>query len=186
MILAHSRYAGQLNVPDMFTRLLFSLVITGVAPATFYAQDLSGGRPRGRYEGFPVDFLANSITTIGIRDTQGFHTYNLSSPYEDGVSLDTIVDWLIDAGCKIERIAKYDEWLSRFKTAMQALPEEQRQQSLLALLGPYRHPQTAGTKSVVPSERFCATSGAAGLAIPCLSAGLINKYVADLRHLRLL
>jgi fatty acid CoA ligase FadD9 len=69
---------------------------------------------------------------------------------------------------------------------MQALPEEQRQQSLLALLGPYRHPQTAGTKSVVPSERFCATSGAAGLAIPCLSAGLINKYVADLRHLRLL
>ena len=43
MILAHSRYAGQLNVPDMFTRLLFSLAVTGIAPATFYAQDLSNG-----------------------------------------------------------------------------------------------------------------------------------------------
>ena len=33
MILADSRYAGQLNVPDIFTRLLFSLVATGVAPS---------------------------------------------------------------------------------------------------------------------------------------------------------
>jgi fatty acid CoA ligase FadD9 len=186
MILAHSHYTGQLNVPDMFTRLLFSLAITGVAPATFYAQDLSGGRPRGRYEGFPVDFLSSSITAIGSRDTQGFHTYNLSSPHEDGVSLDTIVDWLIDAGCKIERIEKYDEWLSRFKTAMQALSEGQRQQSLLALLDPYRHPQMAGTKALVPSARFNTASEASGLVIPHLSAGLINKYLADLRSLRLL
>ena len=32
MILAEPRYAGQLNVPDMFTRLLLSLVATGIAP----------------------------------------------------------------------------------------------------------------------------------------------------------
>ena len=32
MILAHSRYAGQLNVPDAFTRLLISLLSTGIAP----------------------------------------------------------------------------------------------------------------------------------------------------------
>ena len=36
MILADSRYAGQLNVPDIFTRLLFSLVATGIAPRSFY------------------------------------------------------------------------------------------------------------------------------------------------------
>ncbi len=186
MILAHSRYAGQLNVPDMFTRLLFSLVVTGVAPATFYAQDLSSGRPHARYEGFSADFLSDAITAIGVRDTQDFHTYNLSSPYEDGISLDTFVDWLVDAGCKIERIGKYDEWLSRFKIAMQALPEAQRQQSLLTLLGPYRHPQMAGAKSLVRSERFCAASRTAGFDIPHMSAALINKYVADLRRLRLL
>ena len=57
MILAHSRYAGQLNVPDMFTRLLYSLAVTGIAPGTFYAEDLSQGRPPGAlrrlYRRFP-------------------------------------------------------------------------------------------------------------------------------------
>ncbi|MDP9166921.1 MAG: thioester reductase domain-containing protein, partial [Actinomycetota bacterium] len=34
MILAHRRYAGQLNVPDMFTRLIFSVLATGLAPVS--------------------------------------------------------------------------------------------------------------------------------------------------------
>ena len=186
MILAHSRYAGQLNVPDMFTRLLFSLITTGIAPATFYAQDASGGRPRARYDGLTVDFLAESITAIGTEETQGFHAYNLGSPHDDGISLDTFVDWLIDAGCRIERIDRYDDWLSRFETAMRALPEEQRQESMLAILGPYRHPQTPGAKSRLSADRFRAATQAVGFDIPHLSAQLINKYVADLRHLRLL
>jgi fatty acid CoA ligase FadD9 len=186
MILAHSRYAGQLNVPDMFTRLLFSLVVTGIAPATFYAQDAGAGRPRARYDGLTVDFLADSITAIGVRVTDGFHSYNLSSPHDDAISLDHFVDWLIEAGCKIERIDRYDAWLSRFKTAMRALPEEQRQQSMLAILEPYSHPQTPGTKSLLAGEKFHAGLQATGLDIPHLSSELIDKYVADLRHLHLL
>jgi fatty acid CoA ligase FadD9 len=183
MILAHSRYAGQLNVPDMFTRLLFSLIATGIAPSTFYAHDLSAGRPRGRYEGLTVDFLAEALTVIGDRDMRGFHSYNLGSTRDDGVSLDSFVDWLIDAGCKIERIDNYEQWLSRFETAMRALPEEQRKQSMLAILGPYRHPQTPGEKSIIQAERFTAATEAAGLHVPRLSAELISKYVADLRLL---
>jgi len=186
MILAHSRYVGQLNVPDMFTRLLFSLIITGIAPSTFYAADSTAGRPRARYDGLSVDFLAESITAIGAKDPQGFHAYNLGSAHDDGISLDTFVDWLIDAGCPIARIDKYDEWLSRFETAMRTLPEAQRQESMLAILGPYRHPQTPVAKSRLSAEKFRAASQAAGFDIPHLSAELINKYVADLRHLRLL
>ena len=184
MILAHRVYSGQLNVPDIFTRLLFSLVVTGIAPSTFYARDTRAGRPRAQYEGIPVDFLAESITDIGARDSEGFHTYNLSAPYDDGISLDTFVDWLNDAGHRIERIDNYGDWLSRFETAMRSLPEEQRQSSLLALLGPFRSPQTPVAKSRLPAQRFCAALEAAGFDIPQLSAELINKYVADLRHLR--
>jgi fatty acid CoA ligase FadD9 len=33
---AARRYLGQINVTDNFTRLLASLVYTGVAPASFY------------------------------------------------------------------------------------------------------------------------------------------------------
>ena len=36
MILADTKYVGQLNVPDMFTRLMLSLVASGVAPGSFY------------------------------------------------------------------------------------------------------------------------------------------------------
>jgi fatty acid CoA ligase FadD9 len=186
MILAHSRYTGQLNVPDMFTRLLFSLAVTGIAPMTFYAPDVSAGRPCARYDGITVDVLANCIAAIGARDTDGFRSYNLASPHEDAISLDNFVDWLVDAGCGIQRIENYNEWLSRFETAMHALPEEQQQESMLALLAPYRHPQRPGTESHLPVERFREASLAAGVEIPHLSSALIAKYVADLRHLKLL
>jgi fatty acid CoA ligase FadD9 len=182
MILAHTRYVGQLNVPDMFTRLLFSLIATGVAPATFYAQDVSMGRPRARYDGIPVDLLAECITAIGARETSGFHSYNLTSPNEDAVSLDNFVDWLIEAGCSIERIDSYDQWLSRFETAMQALPEAKRQESMLAILGPYRRPQAAAAKSALPAEQFRQAAAAAGFEMPPLSSTLISKYVADLKN----
>lgn len=35
MILTHRRYSGQLNVTDAFTRMLLSLVLTGIAPRSF-------------------------------------------------------------------------------------------------------------------------------------------------------
>ncbi len=54
LILAHSRYAGQLNVPDMFTRLLLSLLLTGIAPRSFYRADAA----RAHYDGLPADFTA--------------------------------------------------------------------------------------------------------------------------------
>jgi fatty acid CoA ligase FadD9 len=186
MILAHRNYTGQLNVPDMFTRLLFSLAVTGIAPATFYAHDAKDGRPRARYDGLPVDFLATSVTEIAARDSEGFHSYNLASPHDDAISLDNFVDWLIEAECKIDRVDYYDDWLSRFETAMRLLPEEQRHLSMLALLDPYRQPQPAMTVSMLSAERFRAAAQAAGIGIPHLSKELIDKYVADLRSLRLL
>ena len=69
---------------------------------------------------------------------------------------------------------------------MQALPEEKRQQSMLAILGPYRRPHTVVTKPVPPAAKFRAASSEAGFETPRLSAALIHKYVTDLKHLRLL
>lgn len=186
MILAHSRYVGQINVPDMFTRLLFSLVVTGVAPATFYAQDLSNGQPEGRYDGLAVDFLADAVTAIGAGSSEGFQSYNLAGGQDGRASLDSIVDWLVGAGCPIERIEPYDEWLSHFETAMHALPEEQKQESMLAILGPYRRPQALGMQAAMPAEKFQSGCREASIAIPHLSEALIRQYVAGLRHHRLI
>ncbi len=182
MILADSRYAGQLNVPDIFTRLLFSLVATGVAPRSFYR----GGGARPHYEGLPVDFLADAIAAIGPQHGCTFDTYNTTNPHDDGISLDTFVDWIIAAGYPIEKIDDYPTWVTRFETAMRTLPENQRGQSVLRVLDVYREPMTAVAGSPVPGERFRAAVHAAGRAIPHVSRELIDKYLADLERIGML
>lgn len=190
MILAHSRYAGQLNVPDMFTRLLFSLLATGIAPRSFYETDCACHRPRAHYDGLPVDFIAEAITTIGTNITDGFRSFDVMNPHDDGISLDVFVDWLNLAGNRIERVDDYDDWLARFETALTGRPEKQRQQSVLPLLHAYRTPDRPLHGAAAPTEVFHAAVQASNLgvdgAIPHISPPLINKYVADLKQLGLL
>ncbi|WP_308118345.1 SDR family oxidoreductase [Streptomyces buecherae] len=76
LILAHPRYRGRLNVADVFTRLVLSLLATGIAPGSFYAGG-GGARGRGHYDGFPVDFAARAIAALGDGVREGHHTYNV-------------------------------------------------------------------------------------------------------------
>ena len=156
MILAEPRYAGQLNVPDMFTRLLLSLVATGIAPRSFYELDAAGNRQRAHYDGLPVDFIAEAISTLGAHQEYGFETYHVMNPYDDGIGLDEYVDWLIDAGYRIDRVADYGEWLQRFETSMRTLPDRQRQASLLPLLHSYAQPAKPLRGSFATTDRFRA------------------------------
>ena len=133
MILAHSRYAGQLNVSDMFTRLMLSLVATGIAPRSFYIRR-PGTFNKGALRRPAVDFIAEAIATLGANATDGFHTYNVVNPHVMA-SLGSVRGLLIDAGHAIRRINDYGDWLTRFENAMRALPDRQRQHSELNLLG---------------------------------------------------
>ena len=141
MILADTTYAGQLNVPDMFTRMMLSLVATGIAPGSFYELDADGNRQRAHYDGLPVEFIAEAISTLGAQVVDGFETYHVMNPYDDGIGMDTFVDWLIDAGYPIERVADY----ARLAAAVRdrrcgPCPSKQRQASLLPLLHNYQQP----------------------------------------------
>jgi fatty acid CoA ligase FadD9 len=60
--------------------------------------------------------------------------------WDDGVSLDVIVQWVIRCGVGITRINDYDDWLDRFETALRNLPGPQRERSVLPLLEAYRAP----------------------------------------------
>ncbi|MFI5774583.1 thioester reductase domain-containing protein [Streptomyces sp. NPDC051658] len=132
MILAHPRYRGQLNVPDVFTRLVLSLLATGIAPGSFYARGTGDGR--GHFDALPVDFTARAITSLGDDAREGYRTYNVVNPHDDGISLDTVVDWLLAAGHPLTRVQDHAEWIDRFETALRGLPDRQRQHSLLPLL----------------------------------------------------
>ncbi|HEX3286996.1 MAG TPA: carboxylic acid reductase [Mycobacterium sp.] len=190
MILADTSYAGQLNLPDMFTRMMLSLVATGIAPGSFYELDADGNRQRAHYDGLPVEFIAEAISTLGASVVDGFDTYHVMNPYDDGIGLDEYVDWLIDEGYRIQRVGDYGTWLKWFETAIRALPERQRQASLLPLLHNYQRPERPIRGSIAPTDRFRAAVRSAKIGadkdIPHVSKDVIVKYITDLELLGLL
>ncbi|WP_256714869.1 carboxylic acid reductase, partial [Mycobacterium colombiense] len=193
MILADTTYAGQLNLPDMFTRLMLSLVATGIAPGSFYELDADGNRQPAHYDGLPVEFIAAAISTLGTQITDsdtGFQTYHVMNPYDDGIGLDEYIDWLVEAGYAIERIPDYSEWLRRFETSLRALPDRQRQYSLLPLLHNYQKPEKPINGSIAPTDVFRAAVQEAKIGpdkdIPHVSAPVIVKYITNLQLLGLL
>ncbi|HEY2447326.1 MAG TPA: hypothetical protein VGI49_00670, partial [Mycobacterium sp.] len=107
-----------------------------------------------------------------------------------GIGLDEYVDWLIDAGYSIQRVGDYATWLQRFETTLRALPERQRQYSLLPLLHNYQQPSVPINGSMAPTDQFRAAVQEAKIGpekdIPHVSAPIIVKYITDLQLLRLL
>ncbi|MBP3087176.1 carboxylic acid reductase [Mycolicibacterium fortuitum] len=190
MILADTTYAGQLNLPDMFTRMMFSLVATGVAPKSFNQLDADGNRQRSHYDGLPVEFIAEAISTLGAHVQDGFETYHVMNPHDDGIGMDEFVDWLIEAGYPIQRVEDYQEWLSRFETTLRALPDKQRQASLLPLLHNYQQPGVPVNGAMAPTDVFRTAVQDAKIGpdkdIPHVSREVIVKYISDLKLLGLL
>ena len=162
MILADTTYAGQLNVSDTVTRMVLSLVATGIAPGSFFQLDADGNRQRAHFDGLPVEFVAEAIATLGAQVVDGFETYHVMNPHDDGIGLDEYVDWLIEAGYPIQRIGDFGEWLQRFETGLRALPDRQRQHSvlqMLLLLAPNSknlQPPEPPRGSFAPTDRFRA------------------------------
>lgn len=212
MILAHSRLPGCLNLPDRFTRLLLSILATGMAPRSFYRLDQDGNRCRAHYSGLPVDFTAEAIASLSARGAHGYVTYNTVNANDDGVSLDEIVGWLIRAGHPITRFDDYAEWHMRFESALRGLPDRQRRLSLLPLTRAYAQPAEPRTGPEVPASRFTTAlaglhtdgvlgtgfdpgteddlrtrggPGTRGGLVPSLTEEFITKCVADLRLLGL-
>jgi len=123
----------------------------------------------------------------------GFHdfrTFHVMNPHDDGIGLDEYVDWMMQAGYRIERIDDYSQWLMRFETALRNLPERQRQASLLPLLISFRHPQPALAGAFAPTQRFQTAVAHTGIGadgeIPHINRAIIEKYLSDLELLGLL
>ena len=55
----------------MFTRMVLSVVSTGLAPRSFYQLDADGNRQRAHFDGLPVEFVAEAIATLGLKWSTG-------------------------------------------------------------------------------------------------------------------
>jgi thioester reductase-like protein len=187
----------------MFTRTILSLMATGIAPRSIYRLDSHGNRQPAHFDGLPVEFIAEAITTLGAqlgRDPDGgFLTYHVMNPHDDNIGLDEFVDWLIDAGYPVKRIDDFGEWLQRFEIALRALPDRQRRHSVLDVMQFLLHtakqlqPPEPTRRPFGPTDRFRAAVRQAKIGrdpdnpdIPRITAPVIVKYVTDLQLLGLL
>ncbi|GAC47188.1 carboxylic acid reductase [Gordonia aichiensis] len=189
MIVADDSDLGQLNLPDMFTRLLMSVLATGLAPHSFYELDDDRRRAPAHYDALPVDFLASAISTLAIAD--GHVTYNAVNPHSDGIDLDTFVGWLADSGEEIATVDDYDKWYRMFSDSLADLPDKQRRYSLIPLLHNYTQPIPPVNDGVVNAPRFfeavrsatVRTATACYSEVPHITAPVIANYARGLRTL---
>lgn len=94
------------------------------------------------------------------------------------------MDWLIEAGNPIQRVAEHDRWLTTFGADLDSLPEPQRRQSVLPLLHAFGQPGAPWTKNV-PAQTFRSavqeTKPGGNSEIPGVTTELICKYATDLK-----
>lgn len=180
MILAHRLYDTEFNITDVFTRLLLSIINTKIAPKSFY-QSNSNLSPH--YNGLAVDFVVSSIIKLSKNNHNQRLTFNMVNPQNDKVSLDTIIDWLINSGINIKKIDDYEEWYQQFKLAMEKLPNNLKQYSMLPVISQLKQPQKLTSNFWLLPNKF---SSAIEDTIPAITPSLINKYIADFKALNLL
>lgn len=188
MMLAHQHYPGQINTADMFTRLLYSVVVTGLAPYSFYPLAEDGSKQLHHYDGLPVDVVASSVIAVASASHHDCRAFNICNDHRtDNCSLDTFVDWIESYGYKIVRIADYQLWFDRFKDKLNTLPEEQKQYSALEVLGAYQQPNQLDSHVKVDCENFKGVvSGLYGdNGLPHIDEKFIHKCLGDMKILGL-
>ncbi len=194
-IMTHTRYHGQVNASDHLTRLLCGIVATGVAPASFYVD---GRTPRpAHYDGLPVDAVSRAIAASSVELGRAagearYATYHLVNHHtEDGIGLDTFVEWARAAGYDIGKIGDYAEWYTTFVERLVALPEPVKRRSPLQIVQSLQRPAIRGGELRFDNERLRARLRARGAAddaieLRSVDEALMQKYFRDMVALGLI
>lgn len=190
MIMPPRSFIGQVNAGDFLTRLFQSVVVTGLAPRSFYAG--TTGRPGGKaggdgtakrhFDGLPVDFVAQSIVAIGMQLRDGYLTTHVVNGYhDDGVSLDTMVDWITAAGYAVKRCDDYAAWLRAFRDKLEALGPAEQQRSVLPILHQWEQPIRGDLAfdNRQLRERLGALAGRP-VEVPRIDAEYVRQYLKNM------
>ncbi len=181
MILPPRAFAGQVNAGDLLTRLLHGIVVTGLAPRSFYA-----GPDEPAFEGFPVDFVASAVAAITLDPRPGHATYHFVP--QQAASLDTWVDWIEAAGYPVKRIDDHARWYAAFRERLEALAPAQRARSALPILHQWEQPlRRRATFDAQRLRERLAGLGPRGVGeIPGVDAAFVRKYLADMAAIGLI
>ncbi|MGB1158755.1 MAG: thioester reductase domain-containing protein [Porticoccaceae bacterium] len=188
MMLPHQTHKGQINPADMFTRLLFSVIATGLAPYSFYQLSSNQLKQSAHYDGTPVDVVSAVLIGSAEKLHAGYRVFNISNYHvEDNCSLDAFVDWVESAGYPVTRVNDHAEWLVRFEDKLNNLPEAQRKLSALEILDAYRHPLPVAHRSVgCIGFKKLLKNLSIGPEVPHLTETYVHKCIDDMRLLKLI
>jgi len=126
------------NRHDLLTRLLVSVLRTGLAPRSFHAPGAGKG---AHFDGLPVDFVAAAMVALSSAGGGGLATYQVTNTHwDDGISLDTLIDWLEAAGQPLERVEDHGAWFKAFGARLRALPPDEQRGSALPILQRWANP----------------------------------------------
>ncbi|WP_160716717.1 thioester reductase domain-containing protein [Chitinophaga solisilvae] len=184
LIFGHSGLQDQINIPDYFTRLLFSIIHTGIAPASFYTDPVNGFHSM-----LPVDFAAKAIAGITFSKLEkGYTAYHVSNTHRAGsISLDDIVRYVQAAGYSINTIAGYNTWVSTFRKKLEALPAVQQQRSSLPVIRQWEQ-QESPEDYKIETTRFREKIITESISdtIPDITGGMIDHYLKSMQSLGLI
>jgi fatty acid CoA ligase FadD9 len=184
MMLAHQHYRGQINSADMFTRLLFSIIVTGLAPRSFYPLAQNGERQAAHYDGLPVNVVAAAVVGSANHQHQECRAFNINNYHDDGMSLDTFADWIESAGYPVTRLDDYSQWYTRFKDKLTTLPENLKRYSALEILGAFETPNQLASDLSIDCDHFKALAGELlQEGLPHLNEKFIHKCLDDMKYL---
>jgi len=123
------------------------VVWTSLRPASLYA-----GGPRAakhaHFDGLPVDVAAAGVVALVLHHrelSQLTRVHCVNSHVDDGVSLDTFLDWTASAkggGYTLRIVEPYAAWLSQYRAALDRLPPGVKEKTNASILFQWRQPQT--------------------------------------------
>jgi fatty acid CoA ligase FadD9 len=153
--------SAQVNTNDYLTRLLAGVVWTGLRPASLYAGGPSAAK-HAHFDGLPVDVAAAGIVALVLHrrePSQLTRVHCVNSHVDDGVSLDTFLDWTANAkggGYALRIVEPYAVWLSQYSAALDRLPSGVKEKTNASILFQWRQPQTVPDpiQSRIDSRQF--------------------------------
>ncbi len=176
MILPHRELPEVVNRFDAFARLIFGIVKTGIAPASFFADGYAGPR---RYDGLPVDLVAAAIARVVTTSGEAFETYHVCTPSSaGGASLDDLIRWVGTAGYPIAWL-EHGEWYPEFVRRLALLGAEEKKYSPEAIAHRWRRPaQDAHATIELDTAAFHGVLAAEGVAaVPSLDEAYVHRCV---------
>jgi fatty acid CoA ligase FadD9 len=184
MILPPRSFVGQVNAGDFLTRLLHGVVVTGLAPRSFYAE----GSGRHHFDGLPVDFVARAIAAVTQAAPAGYGICHVVNGHAgDGISLDTLVDSVEKAGYAVRRIDDHAAWLRAFRERLEALGPLEQHRSALPILQQWEQPIRGELvfDNRRLTDRLAALAGGP-VAIPDIDALFVQQYLKNMVYLGLI